>query len=76
MFPNIKGKVGGVTVIDLSFDIEELLDVFDLDFERPILFFCGLVSEVEGAAVFVRFLFFEIGSDAPASYKFNNNNIC
>ena len=76
MFPTIKGKVGGVTVIDLSFDIEELLDVFDLDFERLVLFFCGLVSEVEGVAVFVRFLFFEIGSDAPAFYKFNNNNIC
>jgi hypothetical protein len=65
-----------VTVIALGLDIEELFDVFSLDFERPILFFGGLVSEVEGMAVFVHFLFFNIRSNATAFYKFNNNNIC
>lgn len=74
----MKGSVWGVTVtvLGLDLDTKELLDVFGLDFERPILFFGDLINEVEGVAVSVRFLFFEIGSDATVFSKFNNNNIC
>jgi hypothetical protein len=75
IFPTTKGKFGDADGTVLCFRIEERLEVFVLDFERPLPFFCGEKDGVNCEAVTVRFLFLDTGADGMAISKFNNCDI-
>lgn len=57
-----------VVSINLDLDIVELFNLFGLDLERLIVFFCRLVEKVEGVVVIVRFLLLDTTTDASVFY--------
>jgi hypothetical protein len=75
IFPTTKGKFGDAGRTVLLFRIEERLETFVLDFERPLPFFCGETDEVECEVVRVRFLFLDARADGMTISEFNNDDI-
>jgi hypothetical protein len=75
IFPTTKGKFGDADRTVLCFRIEERLETFVLDFERPLPFFCGEADEFNCETVMVRFLFLDTGADGMAIFEYNNGDV-
>ena len=56
--------------------MEDCFNILVLDFERVELLFRGLINKVGGATGFVRFLFFETGSNDSTISEVKNKNSC